>query len=109
MIILKLLNRNNLILLVNSILLFSTNIYGEDEPVDIWELEKKNEQNSSTVIIDSESDNEDKIEINNENVETTINIIDSNQLDNNTINIVGLYDPEENGLNIDMWSNSNGD
>ena len=25
------------------------------------------------------------------------------------INIVGLYDPEENGLNIDMWSNSNGD
>ena len=25
------------------------------------------------------------------------------------IEIVGLYDPAENGLNINMWSNSNGD
>ena len=41
MIILKLLNRNNLIVLIVSILLFSTNIYGEDEPVDIWDLEKQ--------------------------------------------------------------------
>ena len=24
------------------------------------------------------------------------------------ISIVGLYDPEDYGLNIDMWSNSNG-
>ena len=45
MIILKLLNKNNLIVLIISILLFSTDIYGEDEPVDIWDLEKKNEQN----------------------------------------------------------------
>ncbi len=109
MIILKLLNRNNLIVLIVSILLFSTNIYGEDEPVDIWDLEKKNDQNLSTVIINGENDKEDKIGIDNENTETKINIIDSNQLDNNKINIVGLYDPEENGLNIDMWSNSNGD
>ena len=108
MIILKLLNRNNLIVLIVSILLFSTNLYGEDEPVDIWDLEKQNEQNSSTLIIDGEINNADQIEINDKNTETTINIIDSNQLDNNKINIVGLYDPEENGLNIDMWSNSNG-
>ena len=26
----------------------------------------------------------------------------------NKISIVGLYDPEDNGLNIEMWSNSNG-
>ena len=25
------------------------------------------------------------------------------------VKIVGLYDPEENGLDINMWSNSNGD
>ena len=61
MIILKLLNRNNLIILIISIFLFSTNIYGEDEPVDIWDLEKKNEQNLSTVIIDGENDREEKI------------------------------------------------
>ncbi len=109
MINLKSLNKKNLIVAIVSILLFSTNIYGEDEPADIWEVEKQKEQNSSTVTIDGESDNEDKIEINYENAETTINIIDSDQLNNSKINIVGLYDPEENGLNIDMWSNSNGE
>ena len=107
--ILKLLNKNNLLVLIIPFLLFSKNIYAEDEPVDIWDLEKQTEQNSSTVNVDGENDNEDKIEISNEITETKINIIDSNQLDNNKINIVGLYDPEENGLNIDMWSNSDGD
>ena len=38
---------------------------------------------------------------------------DSIELDSNlnlqTIKIIGLYDPEDNGLDINMWSNSNGD
>ena len=35
------------------------------------------------------------------------NIEEEQTLDTNKI--VGLYDPEENGLDIDMWSKSNGD
>ncbi len=108
MIILKLLNKNTLLTFFISILLFSAQLNAEDEPEDIWDLEKKDKQNSSTIINDIEIDNEKKIGINNENTESKINIIDSNQLEDNTISIVGLYDPEENGLNIDMWSNSNG-
>ena len=30
-------------------------------------------------------------------------------LNSQEIKIVGLYDPEDNGLDINMWSNSNGD
>ena len=44
--ILKLLNKNNLIVIIISIFLFSTNIYGEDEQVDIWNLENQNENNT---------------------------------------------------------------
>ena len=38
-----------------------------------------------------------------------INIEEDQALTSNKIKIVGLYDPAENGLNINMWSNSNGD
>ena len=32
-----------------------------------------------------------------------------NSLDSKVIKLIGLYDPEDYGLKIDMWSNSNGD
>ena len=61
---------------------------------------------------------QNKIEIN-ENLDTDIISIESGK-ENSTINLedeletqeiklIGLYDPEDNGLDIDMWSNSNGD
>ena len=36
------------------------------------------------------------------------NIIVNNSLGADDIKLAGLYDPAENGLSIDMWSNSNG-
>ena len=38
-----------------------------------------------------------------------LNIEEDQKLVSNKIKIVGLYDPRENGLNINMWSKSNGD
>ena len=38
-----------------------------------------------------------------------VNIVEDQTLISKEITIVGLYDPEENGLDINMWSNSNGD
>mgnify|MGYP001293586862 CR=1 FL=1 len=35
-------------------------------------------------------------------------IIVNDSLDTNNIKLAGLYDPSENGLSIDMWSNSDG-
>ena len=38
-----------------------------------------------------------------------LDIKEDQTLASSEIEIVGLYDPAENGLSIDMWSNSNGD
>ena len=106
--ILKLLNKKHLSILIIFVLSFSLNLRAEDEPVDIWNLEKKVEQNSSVVVSENEESNEIKIDVEKSDSNSTINAIDSNTLKENKINIVGLYDPEDYGLNIDMWSSSNG-
>ena len=106
--ILKLLNRKNLSIFIFFFSLLLNNLKAEEEPVDIWDLEKKsNEGNTNTL---SESEASEEININTEinSSINTSNIIDSNILEQNKISIVGLYDPEDNGLNIEMWSNSNG-
>ncbi len=105
---LKLLNKKYLSIFTILILSFSLNLKADDEPVDIWKLEKKDEQNSSIVI--NENDEISVIENDSANTDpnSTINIIDSNTLGESKISIVGLYDPEDHGLSIDMWSNSNG-
>ena len=105
--ILKLLNSKNLSIFILIFLLFSFNLKAEDEPEDIWDLEKKLEKDSSSKILDDDSSKID-IELENNNLNSISSIIDSNILEDNKINIVGLYDPEENGLNMDLWINSDG-
>ena len=107
--ILKLLNKKYFSILI-FYLLSSINTFAEDKPVDIWNLEKK-----ETDILA-----ETNISDSNQNISTGNSIYDmqSNKktdpikldLDvaSKEINIVGLYDPAEYGLSIDMWSNSDG-
>ena len=104
--IIKLLNKKILLILFIFTILFTYNTNAEDEPADIWNLEKKSEVNSSEVILENIDSSNINIEVEKNN---SINIIDSNELKDNKINIVSLYDPEENGLKIDMWSSSNGE
>ena len=106
--ILKLLNKKYLSIFVVFILTFSPHLRAEDEPVDIWNLEKKVEQNSSVIVSENNESNEIKIEVEKSYPNSTINTIDSDTLKENKISIVGLYDPEDHGLNINMWSYSNG-
>ena len=102
--ILKLLNKFFIVFLT---LCFSKQILLATEPVDIWNIEKKNISNKV------------KVE-NNDSINTKIiqgvkidqqleNVIVNKELDASLINLIGLYDPAENGLAIDMWSNSDGD
>ena len=102
--ILKLLNK---IFIVFLTLCFSKQILLATEPVDIWNIEKKNIPNKVKVK-------------NNDSINTKIiqgvkidqqleNVIVNKELDASLINLIGLYDPAENGLAIDMWSNSDGD
>ena len=78
-----------------------------NEPVDIWNIEKKESVIEEKLI-------ENKKSINNETIQgikiedQNKNIIVNNSLGANEIKLAGLYDPAENGLSIDMWTNSNG-
>ena len=111
--ILKLLNK--LFISLTLIFFFTTISYGEEQPVDIWNIEKK-ETEDSLKSQEFEIENNNQIEL-----ETESDIYkmqskkksDTIKLDENLkvsrINIFGLYDPDDFDLNIDMWSNSDGD
>ena len=111
--ILKLLNKSYLSILI--VLFFSiVNSFSENEPVDIWNTEKVQTQNNSEnkeLISITESEPEGKeIDIFNMQTKDRSNSIKVDEtLNSKEIKIIGLYDPEDFGLKIDMWSNSNGD
>ena len=111
--ILKLLNSNNFSIIL-AIILIVFNAKAEDEPIDIWNidqnkieetksnisqnsLENKSTEISQTSIFDLQSEKE------------TEGVQVSSSLDSQEIKIIGLYDPEDYDLKIDLWSNSNGD
>ena len=88
-----------------TILTFSFAI-GEEEPVDIWKKkENKNEQinngdEKKNITIESPilSDDVSKIIIK----------IDENNIENLNQSVIGIFDPEKNNFNLDMWSASDG-
>ena len=111
--ILKLLNSNYLsILLIIFLLCF--NAKAEDEPIDIWNIEKNDAEKN---LPDSLKNNEETTA--EQAIQTSIydmqskKQIDTVQVDSSLdledIKIIGLYDPEDYDLKMDMWSNSNGD
>ena len=111
--ILKLLNKTYLSILI--ILFFSTvNSFSENEPVDIWNIDKEQiQENSENKELISTTESElgtEKIDVFNMQTKDRSDSIKVDEtLDSQGIKIIGLYDPEDFGLKIDMWSNSNGD
>ena len=95
--------------------LISLSSYSDEKPVDIWEVNKKKAQEENKL-----KDSEIKVEESLED-EPISNIYEmqtpkendfiklESDLNSQEIKIIGLYDPEDNGLDINMWSNSNGD
>ena len=85
---------------------FYIQISYSNEPVDIWKIEKIKNTNETTLENNETSNLEIiqgvKIEQQNEN------IIINQELDSSEVKLAGLYDPAENGLSMDMWTNSNG-
>jgi len=107
--ILKLLNKKNLSIIIFSLIITSP-LFAEDKPVDIWNIEKK----EVDTISEENLSNENKEEISENSIYKmqTDKKEDSIKLDGDltskTIKITGLYDPQDYGLSIDMWSNSDG-
>ena len=107
--ILKLLNKKNLSIIIFS-LLISSSPFAEDKPIDIWNIEKKE---VDTISEENLSD-ENKQEVSENSIykmqsdkkEDSIKL--DGELTSKTIKIAGLYDPQDYGLSINMWSNSDG-
>ena len=111
--ILKLLNNKYLSILL-LIFLSTFNANAEDKPIDIWNIDENKIEESST------SNNQNNLETNNTEIsqpsifdlqsEKEIETVQvSSDLNSQEIKIIGLYDPEDYDLQINMWSNSNGD
>ena len=109
--ILRLLNKKSFPIIF--ILFLGFKAFAEDEPVDIWNIEKNENNNSiEKVVIENEEEFKEMTESNiykmqTQKKEDQINLYET--LNTKKINIYGLYDPEDYSLDIDMWSNSNGD
>ena len=85
------------------IFLFYSKTTLSNEPVDIWKIEKKENLNEE-ILLDNNEDIIQGVKIQQQNEKIIVN----DSLDTNNIKLAGLYDPAENGLSIDMWSNSDG-
>ena len=80
--------------------------FSEDEPADIWkkqdtnleENNKVNEEKKATIESPILSDDVSKIIIK----------IDENKIENPNQSVIGIFDPQENNFNLDMWSTSDG-
>ena len=111
--ILKLLNKTYLSILI--IIFFSiVDSFSQDEPVDIWNIDKEqiqeNSENKELISITESELETEKIDVFNMQTKDRSDSIKVDEtLNSKEIKIIGLYDPEDFGLKIDMWSNSNGD
>ena len=95
-------------------LFLGLNSLAEDQPADIWNVDKKTIDNSSKSnnqnLKKSDKRKKKEISIYNMQSQNRNNIIELDQtLETKEIEIIGLYDPNDYDLDINMWSNSDGD
>ena len=103
----SLLHLNKLILFaIFFIILFFNTAFGEDEPVDIWKnTENLNEQNNES---NSEKDIAIESPIISEDVTKIIIKIDDDNIVEENQSVIGIFDPEENNFNLNMWTDTDG-
>ena len=105
---LKLLNKKHLsIVLIFLLFGFSTQ---SQEPADIWGVEDKKtkEDINTTENLEEGRLKQNTIYEMQSNKTNQTNVVEDQTLISKEIEIVGLYDPAKNGLDINMWKNSNG-
>ena len=108
---LELLNRKYLLIIFINFFL-CLNVNAEDQLIDIWNVDKKEKEqeslNDSLVVNDDNQVSEPSIYDlqSNKQIDT---VEEDSTLNSKESKIIGLYDPEDYDLRIDMWSNSNGD
>ena len=99
-------NRKFLKFLIISLFFFQ-NILAEEKSIDIWN--NKNKPKSENNKIQEKLIQEPKIDISklNQNQKEPIKISETQSEDTN-LQLVGLYDPGQNDLSLEMWMRTNG-
>tara|TARA_B100001057_G_scaffold325802_1_gene326000 strand:+ start:173 stop:1945 length:1773 start_codon:yes stop_codon:yes gene_type:complete len=111
--ILRLLNKNFYFILLY--LFFGLYSSAEEQPADIWNVDKKKIENNyqnNELKLETEEQSKKNKEVGIYNMQSQVkkDVIELNQtLETKEIKIVGLYDPSDYNLDINMWSNSDGD
>ena len=107
--ILKLLNKKYFSIII-IFLLSSVNVIAEDQPIDIWNIDKKAIETTSETISSNEitgvTAESNIYNMQADKKKSSIKL--DQELASKEIKIVGLYDPADYGLSMDMWSNSDG-
>ena len=82
-------------------------VLGVEEPADIWE-EKEN-KNEEIKVSDNEEDVTIESPILSDDVSKIVIKIDENKIEEQGQSVIGIFDPEENNFNLDMWSQTDGE
>ncbi len=106
---LKLSNNKNFAILIIFIIILSQKVFS-NEPVDIWTIQKIDVDKIENNEEGSEDKNvlEDSIYSIQSDKKNNLRIQEDRSLPSEEIKIVGIYDPSDNDLTMEMWTNSNG-
>ena len=78
----------------------------EDEVIDIWEKQESQTEKNDDI-------NQEEITIENPSLSDDINKItikiNEDEITDNEQSVIGIFDPEENNFNLNMWVNSDGE
>ena len=101
----RLLNLNKFLYILLFLIISLSNTQSE-EPVDIWKKDINNTK--SKISIETE-----KFVIKKNNVLKTnikkVAILEEEAIENNDRELLGIYDPQENNFNLDIWTQSSGE
>ena len=102
----RLSNLNKILLFLIPFLFIKT-VYSE-ETVDIWKKKDRDTKNNS-LNQENIKKSKDRIIISNDrNLETNIKVLDNLSLSTTDVKLYGLYDPDRNNFDLNMWSGSDG-
>ena len=95
------------------LIFYITKSTSEEKPVDIWNLDKKDVNDGKiikTLNNDQNTNSNAEIKIYETQPVDSIGVVNLEEnISSQKVKIIGLYDPEFNGLNINMWQNTDGD
>jgi len=106
MISLRHLNKLNFIVIIFTVFILN-NLLAEDEPADIWEKKEVINEENTKISDEEKTKLKSPIALESES-ETTIQI-EEDTIEEDKISIIGLFDPQENNFNLNMWSRSDGE